>query len=94
MIRQVSAERLQQAQDTGYQAFQKRLIPGKENILGVRMPVLRKLAQEIVRGDWRAWLDDPMPDMWYEETMIRGIVIATAPMEQSERFARLSLIHI
>ena len=88
MIRQVSAERLQQAQDTGYQAFQKRLIPGQENILGVRMPALRKLAQEIVRGDWRAWLDDPAPDAWYEETMIRGIVIATAPMEQSERFAR------
>lgn len=88
MIRQVTAERLQQAQDTGYQAFQKRLIPGKENILGVRMPVLRKLAQEIVRGDWRAWLDDPTPDTWYEETMIRGIVIATAPMEQRERFAR------
>ena len=62
MIRQVSVERLQQAQDTGYQAFQKRLIPGKENILGVRMPVLRKLAQEIVCGDWRAWLDDPTPD--------------------------------
>ena len=34
MIRQVSAERQQQAQDTGYQAFQKRLIPGKENTSG------------------------------------------------------------
>lgn len=88
MIRQESTERLQQAQDAGYQAFQKRLIPGKKNILGVRMPVLRKLAQEIVREDWRAWLDDPTPDTWYEETMIRGIVIATAHMEQSERFAR------
>lgn len=88
MTREQSAERLRQAQDIGYQAFQKKLIPGKENILGVRMPVLRRLAREIVREDWRAWLDDPAPDQWYEETVMRGIVIATAPMEQTERFTR------
>lgn len=88
MTREQSAERLRRAQDVGYQAFQKKLIPGKDNILGVRMPILRKLAQEIVREDWRAWLDDPAPDRWYEETMVRGIVIAKAPMEQAERFVR------
>ena len=64
MIRQVSVERLQQAQDTGYQAFQKRLIPGKENILGVRRAVVRKEAEEMVGGDWGGWLDDTTPDTW------------------------------
>lgn len=90
MTRKETAARLRQEQDTAYQLFQTRLIPGKENILGVRMPVLRRLAREIVCADWRAWLDDDTPDAWYEETMLRGIVIAKAPMEQAERFARIA----
>lgn len=89
MTREQTAERLRQAQDTAYQAFQRRLVPGKENILGVRMPVLRTHAREIVKDDWRAWLDDPAPDTWHEETLLRGIIIATAPMAQDERFARV-----
>lgn len=90
MNREQTLERLRQAQDLAYQQFQKKLIPGKENILGVRMPIIRKLAREITREDWRAWLDHPAPDAWYEETLLRGIVIATAPMDADERFTRLA----
>lgn len=91
MTREQTLERLRQAQDLPYQTFQKRLIPGKDNILGVRMPVLRKLAREIMREDWRGWLDQqPMPDPWYEQAILRGIVIAAAPMDLAERFSRLA----
>ena len=88
MTRQQTAQALDAARDTAYQTFQSKLVPGQDNILGVRMPAVRRLAREIVQEDWRAWLDDPAPDRWYEETMIRGIVIAAAPMAQRERFAR------
>lgn len=88
MTREQTAIELERAQDIAYQAFQRKLIPGIDHILGVRMPVLRTLARQIVKGDWRAWLDDSTPDHWYEETMLRGIVTATAPMEWEERCMR------
>ena len=55
MTREQTAIELERAQDTAYQAFQRKLIPGVDHILGVRMPVLRTLARQIVKGDWRAW---------------------------------------
>lgn len=88
MTRQQTVQALLAAQDTAYQAFQSKLVPGQDNILGVRMPAVRRIAGQIARADFRAWLDDPAPDRWYEETMLRGIVIATATMVPEERFAR------
>ena len=37
-------ERLRGLADPGYQAFHSKLIPGTENVLGVRTPKLRALA--------------------------------------------------
>ena len=33
-------------QDKKYQSFQKKLCPGCENIIGIRVPTLRKFARE------------------------------------------------
>ena len=38
MTRQQTVQALLAAQDTAYQAFQSKLVPGQDNILGVRMP--------------------------------------------------------
>lgn len=57
-----------------YQAFTSRLLPGVSNILGVRLPNLRKMAKEIVKGDWRAYLDYAS-DETFEEIMLQGMVI-------------------
>lgn len=68
-----------------FAAFQRRLLPGVENLLGVRLPALRKLARGICRqDDWRAMLADAAPDESYEQTMLRGMVIgyADAPPEE------------
>ena len=48
--------RLLELADPGYREFHGKLLPGTDNILGVRVPALRKLAKEIVRGDWEAFL--------------------------------------
>ena len=44
-------QRLLAMQDTGYQAFQQRLLPtlAPETILGVRAPALRALARALVQ---------------------------------------------
>lgn len=88
--RQWTAQQLRALAEPDYRDFYIRLVPGLDNMLGVRMPALRRLARTLVRGDWRAWLDDPAPDRWYEETVLRGILTASAPMPQDERARRLA----
>lgn len=57
-----------------YQAFTSRLLPGVSNILGVRLPNLRKMAKEIAKGDWRTYLDYAR-DESFEETMLQGMIV-------------------
>ena len=59
--------------------FSSKIIPGAQNILGVRIPVLRAMAKEIIRGDWAGFLRRAQDDT-FEEIMIQGIVIGTANM--------------
>lgn len=39
--------------DEKYQKFASALIPNVNNVVGVRLPELRKLAKIIAKGDWR-----------------------------------------
>ena len=39
-----------------YAVFSRRLLPGTENVLGVRLPLLRRLARRIAKGDWACLL--------------------------------------
>ncbi|XCP83669.1 DNA alkylation repair protein [Roseburia hominis] len=74
--------------DTKYRDFHSGLLPGVENIMGVRIPELRKLARKIARQDWRAYLAEAACDT-YEEIMIQGMVIGYAKMEMEERIRYL-----
>ena len=60
--------------ETDYKAFTSRLLPGVSNILGVRLPNLRKMAKEIAGRDWRTYLDYAS-DESFEEIMLQGLVI-------------------
>ena len=72
-----------------YKKFSAGLIPGCENMLGVRIPILRKKAKEIARGDFRAFLS-VSEDLYFEETMIAGMVIGYARIRIEERIALFS----
>lgn len=69
--------------DEDYRAFSSRLLPGVKNIIGVRLPVLRRIAKQIAGGDWRTALTKE--DQTFEEQMLRGMVIAGADMSLDER---------
>lgn len=79
-------ERLQELADEKYRQFHGSLLPGTEQILGVRIPILRKLAREILKEDWRAWLQGA-DERTYEETMLQGFVIAYARLELLKKLA-------
>ncbi len=87
-MRDTIIKKLQDLADEKYRQFHSNLCPGVENILGVRVPALRKLAKEICKGDWRSFLCE-VQNAYYEETMLEGLVIAEAKMELSERLQLL-----
>ena len=59
-------------------------MPGVENILGVRLPNLRKLAREIASGDWREFLAQASDDS-FEGIMLQGMVVGLAKCELGEK---------
>jgi len=76
---------LKESAEPEYVAFSSKLIPGKEGIIGVRIPTIRNIARLIIKDDWESYLEDPMTS--FEEEMLRGIVIATAPMNVERRIS-------
>jgi 3-methyladenine DNA glycosylase AlkD len=80
---------LKALQDLKYQKFHSSLLPGVQNIIGVRMPLLRKLAKEVLRGDWRSYLDFSVaePNTYYEEDIIQALLIGTSKLSWQERHA-------
>lgn len=70
--------------DPGYQKFHEGLIPGTTMAYGVRVPAMRAIAKKIVKNDPRGFLEVGTPSS-YEETMIRGLVIASMPLPIEER---------
>ncbi|MGI6005627.1 MAG: DNA alkylation repair protein [Christensenellales bacterium] len=81
--------RLEALSEEKYKAFTRRLIPGLENVYGVRSPVLRKLAREIIHGDWRGYLAAAR-DTSHEERLLQSMVIHRAKCTLEEKLAYIA----
>lgn len=71
-------KRLETYSDEKYRDFSAGLIPNVKKMLGVRLPVLRKIAGEIAKGDWRSEVErneGDFEDIYFEETMLRALII-------------------
>jgi len=66
-----------------YSEFSGSLIPGCENMLGVRIPVLRKLAKELAKAGWRDAMQT-LSDDSFEEIMLQGMILGYARTEFTE----------
>ncbi len=67
-------ERLKALAEPRFQAFSASLIPGVQNLLGVRLPLLRKLAKEIARSHRELIFYDASAPQSMEECMLRGML--------------------
>lgn len=68
-------KRLLEEAEKDYKKFAASLIPNIDNVLGVRLPVLRKLAEEIYKCEnWQEFLKIEEFE-FMEETMLQGMVI-------------------
>ncbi len=61
--------------DEKYRKFISALIPGCDNLIGVRIPQIRKIAKRIVKDNPIDFLDN-FEDSSFEETMLKGLVVA------------------
>lgn len=61
--------------DEKYREFHSNLCPGTENILGIRVPVLRKYAKDLCNENSTQYLLENIEDEFCEETMLKGMII-------------------
>jgi len=86
MDQKVLKDELLALADEKYRKFSSSLTPGTDNILGVRLPALRKIAKRMAKADWRRYLETARDDS-FEETLLQGMVIGYADVELAERLA-------
>lgn len=61
--------------DEKYKNFHSNLCPGTENILGVRVPVLRNYAKQLSSKYSMDYLLKEIDEEYYEEIMLKGMLI-------------------
>lgn len=72
--------------DSKYKKFHSNLCPGTNNILGVRVPVLRNYAKEISKDNNLEELLKMIDDEYYEDIMLQGMLIG---LEKNISFEKL-----
>lgn len=87
MIRQEIRTQLEREAEADYRAFQSKLTPGVNNILGVRLPRLREIAKQTAKTAAEEYLTQLQEaalckDLCYEENMLFGLVIGYASMDR------------
>ncbi|HJJ31670.1 MAG TPA: DNA alkylation repair protein [Methanocorpusculum sp.] len=81
--REIIREELESLAEEKYRKFSSGLLPGSDNLLGVRIPKLREIAKREAKADWRAYLKDAS-DGSFEEIMLQGLVISYAKAAPEE----------
>ena len=76
-------EQIFELADPKYQQFSAALLPNINNIIGVRLPLLRKLAKEIAKIDWRRFMATA-ENQYFEEIMLQGMVLGYAKADVEE----------
>lgn len=71
-------------QDKKYQEFHSGLCPNTNNIIGIRIPVLRKYAKELIKQYEIEILLKNIGNKYYEEIMLQGMLIGLAKKEINE----------
>lgn len=72
--------------ETKYKEFSSKLVPNIDNIIGVRLPYLRKLANEISSSEIAEYFLYNYKEEYFEETMLKGFVIGYIKCDINKKF--------
>ena len=77
-----------------YASFSSKLLPKEHKpLIGVRLPFLRKFAKELVKvNDYHILLNDESTDIYFEEQMLRGMIIGYGTEREND--IKEALIHL
>lgn len=82
-------EELEKNVDFKYKEFNRKLCPDtKRKMLGIRIPVLRKLAKKIIANNPEEYLKDA-PNDYLEEVLLEGLVIASLKVDIKAKLKRM-----
>ena len=80
--------RLEAMADAKYRDFHASLVPDmRVRFLGVRVPALRAIAKELLRGDWRGFLEASRESALYELRLLHAFVLGGAKCPIGEKIA-------
>lgn len=74
-MKQKIKQELIKLQDKKYKEFHSGLCPGTSNIIGIRVPILRNYAKELLKENNFKELMKNIDDEYYEEIMLQGMII-------------------
>ncbi len=77
---------LEENKDGKFRVFTTRILNTPLEVVGVRVPVLRKTARSIIKEDWEGFLEQPTSN--FEHCLVKALVLATAKMDGRERLER------
>lgn len=80
-MKQKIKEKLLELADSKYKEFHSGLCPGTDNIIGVRVPVLRNYAKELGKEYEISELLKQIDNEYYEEIMLQGMLIGLAKQD-------------
>ena len=71
-------DKLFELQDKEYAKFQAKLTPGieEENVIGVRLPLARKLAKEYIKDEESKTFLKTLPHKYYDENILHGMLVS------------------
>ncbi len=71
--------------DLKYQKFEQKICPTKYKILGVKIPILRKITTALLKNNDYEIILKNINNNHFEEVMIAGLVIAKVPITYQKR---------
>ncbi len=76
--------------DSDYREFQKKLLPGVENILGLRGPEAKKIAKKYANTDTGKIFLSRLPHSCYDENLVHGYMLGyiKADVNEMERYIK------
>lgn len=89
MIKSPILKELFNAQDEGYREFHKPLVPGVENIIGVRLPNIKCIAKRYSGTKEGYDFMDSLPHTYYDENMAHGLMIGFLRCDKEEIRTRI-----
>lgn len=75
MIKDEIRKKLEGLSDKSYKEFNEKLQSSKSDSLGVRMGDIRKLARELAKADWKAYVNGLNENDLFEEKLIGGMSV-------------------